>query len=244
MKVVCIVQARMGSSRLPGKVLKRISDKTILEHVISRIKQSKLIDDIVIATTIEQMDNVIEELAIEKGIKVFRGSEQDVLSRYYYAARDNNADVVIRVTSDCPLIDCFIIDQLIEKFLSSDYDIVTNATSDEDERTYPRGLDAEVFSFDVLEKAFNGSNEDYQREHVTPYIYENSHKKFICKSKIDYSRYRWTLDTNEDLELISKIYEKLYFNHHDFYLDDIIKLFENYPNLQNINKHVKQKQIK
>ncbi len=242
MKVVAIIQARMGSTRLPGKVMKEIVGKTVLEHVITRVKQAKGIDEIVIATTIKPEDEIIAIEAERLGVKVFRGSEEDVLSRYYHAAKENNSDVIIRITSDCPLIDPEIIDKLIGFYIDNDYRIVTNAGSDLSKRTYPRGLDTEIFSLEELESAFMKAKNRYQREHVTPYMYENDNI-FNYKNDKDYSKHRWTLDTKEDFELITRIYSELYNEKHDFYLDDIIKLFEKRPELFNINAHVEQKTL-
>ncbi|NMA49297.1 MAG: NTP transferase domain-containing protein [Tissierellia bacterium] len=244
MHIGAIIQARMGSTRLYGKVLKEIKGKSVLRHVIERVQQSKLVDEIVIATTIHERDNAIENEALKCGVKVFRGSEDNVLSRYYYAAKENKIDVVIRITSDCPLIDPFVMDEIINRYLNGDYEIVTNAGSNLSQRTYPRGLDTEVFSFDVLEDAFKNAKETYQREHVTPYIYENSKKVFIYKNDIDYSKHRWTLDTEEDFELISRIYDRLYKGKHNFYLNEIIELFNQEPGLYQINAHVEQKKLK
>lgn len=243
-KVVCIIQARMGSTRLPGKVLKDLFGKTVLEHLIERVKQSKLIDEIIIATTESEKDNAIVEQAEKSGVKYFRGSEKDVLNRYYNAAKESNAAIVVRITSDCPLIDPFIIDDVIRFFQENDYSIVTNAGNDLNQRTYPRGLDVEVFSFEALQKAFKYATENYQREHVTPYIYEHAEKIYYYKNNIDYSNYRWTLDTEEDFELISMIYKLLYRGEHDFYFDDILKVFEQHPELSKINEHVEQKKFK
>lgn len=243
MKIGVIIQARMGSSRLPGKVMKKIQGKTVLEHVIERVKQSKLIDEIIIATTTHVPDSVIESEALRCGAKAFRGSEDDVLSRYYYAAKENNLDVVVRITSDCPLIDPIVLDEIVSFYLKNNYNIVSNAGSDSKNRTYPRGLDSEIFSFNVLKYAFNNAEEKYQREHVTPLIYEKFRNIFYYKSNIDYSMYRWTLDTEEDFKLISKIYMNLYHGEHNFYMNEIVKLFENKPWLSNINSHINQKSI-
>jgi spore coat polysaccharide biosynthesis protein SpsF len=243
MKIGVIIQARMGSTRLPGKIMKDLKGKTVLEHVIERVKQSKYIDDIIIATTIHNRDSIIESEALKCGVKVFRGSEDDVLSRYYYAAKENDLDVIVRITSDCPLIDSKILDEIIQFYTKSKYDIVSNAGSDLINRTYPRGLDIEVFSYEVLKNSFNQASEKYQREHVTPYIYENFSVAYY-KSDVDYSVYRLTLDTDEDLELIATIYEYLYQGKHDFYLRDIIQLFKKYPELTGINAHIEQKKIK
>ena len=244
MRIGAIIQARMGSTRLSGKVMKKITDRTVLEHVIERVKQSNLIDTIIIATTTHERDNVIADKAMECGVKFFRGSEDDVLSRYYYAAKENDLDVVVRITSDCPLIDPNILNEIINHYLINDYNIVSNAGADLSTRTYPRGLDTEIFSFEVLEKAFYNAKEKYQREHVTPYIYETSSGAYYYKNDIDCSKFRWTLDTDEDFELISEIYKHLYHGKHDFYLNDIVNLFEKMPELYDINVHIEQKKIK
>lgn len=244
MKIAAIIQARMGSTRLSGKVMRDLKGKSVLSHVIERVRQTKFIDEIVIATTNLLRDDIIVKEAVTNGCNVFRGSEEDVLSRYYFAAKEINADIIVRITSDCPLIDPIIIDKLIEFYLDGNHDLVTNAGSDLKQRTYPRGLDVEVFSFNVLEEAFLKGKENYHREHVTPYIYEESNKIYYFKNDVDYSNYRWTLDTKEDFELISEIYNSLYNDSHDFYMEDIIKLFEENPYLYTINAHIEQKKIK
>ncbi|OPX88180.1 MAG: 3-deoxy-manno-octulosonate cytidylyltransferase [Pelotomaculum sp. PtaB.Bin104] len=242
-KMVVIIQARMGSTRLPGKVMKDLFGKSVLAHVIERVNQIKSIDDIIIATTTSERDDIVEQEAVNQGVKVFRGSEEDVLDRYYHAAKKYNARSVVRITSDCPLIDPFISDEIINYFQEHEYDLVTNAGGDLTQRTYPRGLDTEVFSMQMLEEAFNKASEGYQREHVTPYIYEHSKKIYYYKNSCDYSRFRWTLDTEEDFMLIREVYKHLYKGKHDFYFKDIIKLFDQYPELIKINENVKQKSI-
>lgn len=241
MKVVCIIQARMGSTRLPGKIMLDLCGKTVLGHIIERVKKVENIDEIVVATTTKEDDILIVEETLKYGVKVFRGSEEDVLSRYYYAAKENEADVVVRITSDCPLIDPEVTQKTIDYYLRNkdNFDYVSNTL----ERTFPRGLDTEVFSFKQLEVAYSKAKEKYQREHVTPFIYENSNNIFYYKNDIDYSKYRWTLDTKEDFELISKIYEELYKEQHDFYFKDIIELFRIKPELFNINSHIEQKKL-
>lgn len=243
MKIGAIIQARMGSTRLSGKVMKDLEGKTVLEHVIDRVRQSKLIDEIIIATTTHNRDDVIEAEVLRCGVKAFRGSEDDVLSRYYYAAKENNLDVVVRITSDCPLIDPKVLDEVIQWYVNNDYDIVSNAGSDVSKRTYPRGLDTEVFSCEVLEKSFVNAKETYQREHVTPYIYENYINIYYYKNDIDYSKHRWTLDTEEDFKLISEVYRQLYHGKNDFYLSDIVELFDKVPELYEINAHIEQKKL-
>ncbi|MCP8617531.1 glycosyltransferase family protein [Salirhabdus salicampi] len=243
MKIAAIIQARMGSTRLSGKVMKDIKGRTVLSHVIERVRQSNLIEEIIIATTVHEKDTIIEKEAIKCGAKVYRGSEEDVLSRYYLAAKENNIDIIVRITSDCPVIDAYVIDEIISFYRNEKYEIVTNAGSDLSQRTYPRGLDTEVFSFNALEDAFYNGREKYHREHVTPYIYEKSNKIHYFKNDVNYSKYRWTLDTEEDFELISEIYNKLYKGTHDFYLQDIIEIFEKEPEMYTINAHIEQKKI-
>ncbi|MCT4784100.1 MULTISPECIES: cytidylyltransferase domain-containing protein [Exiguobacterium] len=241
MKTVAIIQARMGSTRLPGKVLMKLQDKTVLEHVIERVKQARLIDEIVVATTTLSEDDVLYEEAMRYGVRVYRGSSDNVLSRYYEAAREVKADVVIRITSDCPLIDPAIIDQMVEKYHYNQYEMVTNSGPISSKRTFPRGLDVEIFSVEMLNDAFYNYSEKYHMEHVTPYMYEKSQNiyHYICHE--DYSNYRLTLDTEEDLELITLIYKKLYDRNHSFYLSDILNFLNNNPNLININAHIEQK---
>lgn len=243
MKIGAIIQARMGSTRLSGKVMKEIQGKTVLQHVIERVGQSKLIDQIIIATTVHSRDDVIVDEAERCGVKSFRGSEADVLSRYYYAAQESELDVVIRITSDCPVIDPNVIDDIIQSYLDGDHDIVTNAGNDVYQRTFPRGLDTEIFSLACLKDAFENAKKIYQREHVTPYIYENSKNVLFYKNEIDYSKYRWTLDTEEDFEVINRIYDRLYTGEHDFYLKQIVELFNKEPELYNINAHIEQKKL-
>ncbi|MBM7606295.1 spore coat polysaccharide biosynthesis protein SpsF [Metabacillus crassostreae] len=244
MKIAAIIQARMGSTRLSGKVMKEIKGSTVLSHVIERVKQSSLIEEIIIATTGHERDDVIEKEAITCGVKVFRGSEEDVLSRYYLAAKENNIDIIVRITSDCPVIDPNVIDKIVKYYLHENYALVTNAGAELSQRSFPRGLDTEVFSFDELEVGFINGQEKYHREHVTPYIYEHSNKIHYYKNDIDYSKYRWTLDTEEDFVLINEIYNRLYKGKHDFYLQDILEIFKHEPKLSTINAHIEQKKIK
>lgn len=155
MKVVCIVQARVGSTRLPGKVLKEICGKTVLEHDVNRVKLVPNIDEIIIATTRKKQDDKIIDEVNRLGVKYFRGSENDVLSRYYFAAKENNADVIVRITSDCPCLDQNILTNMINLFLkkSKVLDYMNNTL----QKSYPRGYDIEVFSFKALEIAFNNA---------------------------------------------------------------------------------------
>ncbi|MBP2033800.1 spore coat polysaccharide biosynthesis protein SpsF [Clostridium algifaecis] len=243
MNVVCIMQARTGSTRLPGKVLKKICSKTVLEHDIDRLKRVKNIDKIVIATTTLEKDNAIVEEAKRLDVAYFRGSEEDVLSRYYYAAKENNTDVVVRVTSDCPLIDSEVTEKTVQYYIDNrdKYDYVSNTY----ERTFPRGFDTEIFSFKLLERAFKETNKKIYREHVTTYFWKNPRIfKIGCyKSDVDYSKYRLTLDTEEDFKLIKTIYDNLYYKNECFGFKAIIELFKNNSELYDINKMIEQKNI-
>jgi len=243
MKVVCIMQARVGSSRLPGKVLKDICGKTVLEHDINRLKLVPNIDEIVIATTVQKQDDKIVDEANRLGVKYFRGSEEDVLSRYYFAAKENNADIVIRVTSDCPCLDYNIINDMVNIFIEKNHKIdYMNNTLD---RTYPRGYDVEIFSYNVLENAFKNAKRAYEREHVTPYLYDLNNKFRILsyKNSKDYSKYRVTLDTKEDFQVIDAIYSALFNKKGYFLLQDVIEFLDKNPQIEKINKEIEQKKL-
>ncbi len=241
MKTVIIIQARMTSTRLPGKVLKTVMGKPLLEYQIERLKDIQKISSIVIATTINPTDDPLVEFSKSQGLAYFRGSENNVLERYYLAAKENHADAIVRITSDCPLIDPDITSQCIQYFLdnNSTLDYVSNAI----ERTYPRGLDTEIFSFDALTTAHKNASQQAEKEHVTPYIYRHPEKFRIgsFKSKIDYSQYRWTVDTIEDFNLIENILIKIYASNPRFRMMDVIKLLKKQPKWAAINSHIEQK---
>lgn len=243
MKVVAIIQARMGSTRLPGKVMKIILGKPIILWDLERVFLSKLIDEIVVAIPHGNENDIIEDTIKEYNDKIIimRGSEDDVLDRYYQAALQTDADVIVRITSDCPLIDTVVIDLVIEQFINKNCDYCTNSLT----RTYPRGLDTEVFSFKALTRAWNEAKEDYEREHVTPYIIENPERFILVNvlNDIDLSHLRWTLDTKEDFEFISAVYKKIYPKKQLFLMDDVLELLDREPGLIEINKHIEQKQV-
>jgi len=240
-----IIQARMTSTRLPGKVLLPVYQSesfrlTMLEAVINRIKNSKTINKIIVATTVNKSDDPIVELCQSlENIKIFRGDENNVLERYYLAAKENNLSTIIRITSDCPVIDPLIIDQLVNKYNNNNYDYVSNIL----ERTYPRGLDAEVFSFEALKKANDSASSELEKEHTTIYIYSHPLEFNLgsyCQSE-DRSEYRLTIDTEDDLRLIQNIYNELYNTKPNFDQEDIIKLLENNPEWLKINDHIPMK---
>lgn len=239
-----IIQTRMGSTRLPGKVMLDLSGKPVITHVLERLSQCKNIDKIIIATTTNPEDDVIADYCSKNEVLFYRGSSDNVLSRYYNAAKENKLDLVVRITSDCPLIDPKVTESIVQFYLENKFDIVTNACADLTKRTYPRGLDTEVFSMKLLEDAFNNAQELYQKEHVTPYLYEKSDNVYYYMNGKDYSKYRWTLDTEEDYALIKRVYEEFYHGYHDFFLQNIVEFFEKNPELFEINAHVEQKKVK
>lgn len=241
LRTVVIIQARMGSTRLPGKVLKTVNGRPLLSYQIERIKRCHEVNDIVIATTTNPQDQVIVELAEREGVQIFRGSEDDVLDRYFKAAQQAKADIVVRSTSDCPLVDPAVIDRAVvllkSRFPNIDY--VSNALK----RTYPRGMDVEVFSFNALKKAAEETQNPYDREHVTPYLYQNL-EKFKCENftySSDQSQHRWTVDTPEDFELVSLLLGALYPTNPQFTLEDLLKTIQRHPEWSRINAHVQQK---
>ena len=243
MKTAIIVQARMTSTRLPGKIMKEVMGKPLLEYQVERIKRVKSKDEIVIATTRGDADRVIVDFCDRVSISCFRGSEQDVLSRYYEAAKAFNADVVVRLTSDCPLIDPSIVERVIRHYFdhSGDHDYVSNCLV----RTYPRGMDTEVFPVRVLEEGFREASDPQDREHVTPFIYRQPQRYRLSNVAYhrDCSSHRWTVDTEEDFVLIKRILEALYPAKPEFSAEDVLDLVERDPALSAINAHVEQKKI-
>ena len=224
----------MGSTRLPRKIMLSILEKPVLWHVVNRVSKARLIDGLIVATTVNSEDDIVVEFCKSKGILVFRGRENDVLDRYYQCAKEYNIKDIVRITADCPLHDPDVIDMIINEYLEGDYDYVTNTI----EYTFPDGLDVEVFSFNVLKIAWENAELSSEREHVVPYIRKN--KKFKKKnvySTKNYSPYRLTLDYPEDYEFLRRIYEGI--GNEMFYLDDIIKFLEINPELLKINQHHK-----
>lgn len=240
--VIAIVQARMGSTRLPGKVLLDLAGKPMLARGIERIQRAQRIDDIVIATTEKSADDNIISLCREYGWNFFRGSETDLLDRYYQAARKYHAKNIVRITSDCPLIEPTIVDRLIEKFfaLETHMDYMSNIFP---LRTYPRGLDAEVMSFSALERCWKEEPNPAYREHVTLYIHHNPglFKISEMNNDQDLSSMRWTVDTPEDFEFANRVYH--HFGERLFSWTDILDLLQKKPELLEINKEIVQKVI-
>lgn len=242
MKTVAIIQARMGSTRMPGKVMKNLCGQSILSHIIERVRVCDNINQIIVATTDLPNDNVIVDEAIRYGANYYRGSETDVLSRYQMASRETDAEIVIRITSDCPMIDPYLLSEMIQRYLSlKNVDYLSNTLV----RTYPRGLDAEIFSRDALEQAALYSHRPYEREHVTPFIYENSEKfnLFSYEGNQNFSHLRWTLDVDEDWRFVDAVYKALWRKDSLFTTNEIYDLLKKNPDLSQINSHIEQKKI-
>jgi len=230
---LAIIQARTSSTRLPGKVLKTILGVPILLMQIERVKNSKLIDNIIVATSVDESDLQIENLCIDAGLSCFRGSLDDVLDRFYSAAKLNKPTNVVRLTADCPLMDPEIIDKVIKYHLDGFYDYTSNAL----EPTFPDGLDVEVMKYGALEIAWREAKLTSEREHVTPYIYKNKEKFKIgvFKNNVDLSHLRWTVDYEEDFEFVNEIYKNLYKAGNKFSMADVLELLKANPGIDKIN---------
>lgn len=247
MKTAAVVQARTSSTRLPLKVLKELpyaSGITVLQQVIRRLKKSKKLDNIIIATTTDSEDDEIIRIVEKEQVGYFRGSKDDVLSRYYLAAEQNNIDHIVRVTSDCPCIDSKVVDAVIEKHLDTNSDFTSNILR----RTFPRGLDTEVISFETLRKVHLEAKQAFEREHVCPYIYKTNPQAFKISGFESSEKYfapqiRITIDTEADYTLLCAVFDFLYFDNEYFDTEDIITLFQRKPWLKFINPNVRQKQM-
>lgn len=243
-KVVIIIQARMGSTRLPKKTLKTVGDKPLLSYLIERIKAAKLADQALIATTTNAEDDAIAQACALYQVPVFRGSALDVLDRYYRAAKTFHADAIVRITGDCPLIDPQIIDSVINYYQEHEpqYDYVSNMLHP----GYPRGMDVEIFSFQALEKIHQAAQAPEEREHVTLYFYEHPDLFSLgsVESKQDFSKYRFTVDTEKDFQLVSRLLSTLAPTNPLFTLKDIVDLMEQHPDWFHLNAQVKQKPIR
>lgn len=236
MKTVAIVQARMGSTRLPNKVMRPICGTPMIGLLLERLAKAKRIDQIVLATSKDLRNKPLAQYVRELGYAVYQGSEDDVLDRYYQAAQEAEADTVVRITGDCPLIDPMLIDRVIEFHVQGAYDFVSNAI----EPTFPDGLDAAVFRFSLLEQAWLDAKFPSEREHVTLYMrrFPDRYKIGVYKGAPDRSHFRWTVDEPADFEFVSKIYERLYPGKPDFGSDDIYRLLEREPELSKINSGI------
>ncbi len=237
-KVTAIIQARMTSTRLPGKVLKQVLGKPLLSYLVERLSRVQRIDQIMVATTKNRTDDPIERLVTNLSIPVFRGSEANVLDRFYQAAKTVQAEHILRITADCPLIDPVLIDELIEFYHREKFDYASNC----DPPSLPDGLDAEVFSFDVLAKAHANAKLPSEREHVTPYIRNHPDKFKIGNLAYspDLSHLRWTVDEPDDFILVRELIESIYPLKSDFNMGDVLAQLQKSPSLCQINAHIQR----
>jgi len=238
-KIVTVIQARTGSSRLPRKVMLPVASKPLILRMYERVSYSRYAGKIIIAITEDEIDNQLLKLCKQNNLNLFRGNSLDLLDRHYKAAKENNAEVVIKIPSDCPLIDPEIIDKVILYYINSKekYDFVSNLHP----ASYPDGNDVEVMSFKSLENAWINAKIDFEREHTTPYIWENPDKfrigNVVWETGLDYSMtHRFTIDYKEDYEFIKRVYDELYEKNYKFSLLDILELLEKKPEIKKINQ--------
>jgi spore coat polysaccharide biosynthesis protein SpsF len=238
-RTVAIIQGRMSSSRLPGKILLDIAEEPMLMRVVERARRIRIVDEVVFATTVDPSDDPVEEYCRQNAVPCFRGNLQDVLDRFYQAARAYRADTIVRITADCPLLDPGLVDETILLFRRAGADFAANRLPPPYKRTYPIGLDCEVCSFTALERAWNEATELHDREHVMPYLYEvkDRFKVAVLDYAQDYGGLRWTVDTAQDLELVRQVYARLA-GKPDFTWLDVLAIFEREPELADINAQV------
>lgn len=236
MKTVAIIQARMGSTRLPNKVLADIAGQPMLYYVVTRTQQANTLDLVVVATSDKRADDSVADFCKMNGIACFRGNEDDVLDRYYQAAHSFQADLIVRITADCPLIDPDVIDQVVRFYLDGDYDYVSNVLPP----TYPDGIDVEVFSFVALADAWRKARWQSEREHVTAYIHNHPELFQIgnITYKNDLSNLRWTVDEPQDLEFVRAVYN--HFGDTLFQMSDVLTLLKDKPKLMTINMGIQR----
>ena len=231
-KASVIIQARMGASRLPNKVLMPLAGKPVLEHVIRRCQHAQLVDRVIVATTVDSKDLAIVNFVSGLGVNVFCGSVNDVLDRYFQAARLFELQHIVRITADCPMIDSDIINHVVGEYFNSRTDYAANTLKE----TYPDGEDVEVFSFDILSRAWNNAKMLSEREHVTPYIRKSGvFKKINVANKIDLSRQRWTLDESLDYQKLSAIFDALYQKDAFFNIKDVLQFLAGHPQIDRMN---------
>ena len=229
--ILAILQARYSSSRLPMKVLKPILNKPMLLHQIERLHYSRFIDKIVVATSVDNSDDIIEKMCLDNKIEVFRGDLDNVLDRFYQCAKLYRAEYIVRLTGDCPLIDWQLIDEMIQYFREGNFDFVETSLK------FPDGLDAEVMTMNALTKSKNNATLPSEIEHVTQYIVNNSREfdNGIFESSQDLSHLRWTVDEPEDFIFVEKIFQSLYKKKQKFLMGDILTLLQQKPELNKIN---------
>lgn len=233
MRVVAIIQARMSSQRLPGKSLMEIAGQPLLGHVIDRVRASETVEEVVLATTTEAVDQALVDYAGQKGTTAFCGSVQDVLDRFYHAAVSARADIVVRVTADDPFKDPDVVDRVVRRLLGDDgLDYASNTIRP----TYPEGLDIEAFRFPALARAWAEARQPSEREHVTPYLWKNPSLFRIenVAHSTDLSAMRWTIDYERDLLFAREVYRRLY-RGQVFRMDEILRLLRDEPELATVN---------
>lgn len=234
MRIVAIIQARVSSSRLPKKVLLKIADMPMVQLIVQRLSKSKKINEIIIATSNDSTDDSIVQLGNQVGVRVFRGSLNDVLDRFYTAALNSNADVIVRITGDCPLVESKVVDLVIDEFISSKVDYASNVNPP----TFPDGLDVEVFSFSALQHAWKEATKQFEREHVTPYIRESGlFKTANVQNNIDLSKHRWTVDKPVDIEFVRRLFNEFTPNIY-FSMNDVLKIISQKPYLLEVNQGI------
>lgn len=240
-KIVATIEARMTSSRLPGKVLLEANKKTMLEHLIERLRAVKSVDEIALATTINGADDPLIDLALRKGVKYFRGSEEDVMDRVIKTAESAGADIVVEITGDCPIIDPLVIEQAVQMFLHNDCDYVSNGHI----RTYPDGMDTQVFRLETLKRSYPMTTTDLEREHVTLHIRYHPdlfrHLHLIAPPDLYWPGLGLTLDEKDDYLLLKKIIEHFGNGNPMFSCREVISLLRENPHWIDLNKHVRRK---
>jgi spore coat polysaccharide biosynthesis protein SpsF len=234
----------MGSSRLPGKILLDVAGSPMLKRVVERVQRAKTVDEVIVATTLESADDAVAQFCEDQDYAFVRGDHDDVLDRHLLAARTFDADIIVRITADCPLMDPLVIDRTVSAFMEKypQAQFGTNRGKDRIERTYPIGMDVEVMTIEALEMADQEAVEPYQREHVTPFLYEITGR--FAKTSVDapgnYGSQRWAVDTPEDLEFVREIFTR-FTDHVDFRFEEVISLLEREPELLEINGMIEQK---
>lgn len=243
----CIIQARMGSTRLPGKILMKLAGREILWHIVERVKRAKTVDKIVVATTVNPEDNEVEKFCQDNNLLYYRGSAENVLERYYLAAEKFGGDIIVRATGDCPLVNPQIIDLCVQAFIKNGCDYISDVSPSDE----PKGRlqEVEVLSIKALKKAYENAQESYELEHVTPYIWENKKGEFkigpIVPIDEKYNRdYRVVVDYPEDFKLMEKIYEKFYKPSEIIDVAEVFFHLDKNPDWSAINANCKQKTLK
>jgi len=243
-RIVGIIEARMRSTRLPGKVMKPILGEPMLYRMIERLRHCSCLDDIWVATTEHESCKPIVDLTARIGVGCFQGSEEDVMDRVLQTAKISEADILVELTGDCPLLDPMVVDRVVATYLANNVDYCSNALQED----YPGGMDVQVFSTRIIEEVSELTSDPVDREHVSLYIYEHPDRYRILDIKDDPSSnlkgIRLTVDTEADFQLVSNVFEELYSKNPVFSLEDIFYLFDQKPKLRSVNNHIQQKHVR